>query len=267
MSNFQKIVKYFAIALAVFLIFNIISGIVLGISFVGNIFSFGTSGNLDKVDVSGIYKVLDIELESINIIIKDGKKFKIETDSDNITFREVGEKLLITEKKSSWLPKKPVDDLIIYVPNNYIFENILVENGAGRIEVESLKTNHLELELGAGKVNINELFVYNTTDIDGGVGEIVIENGSVNNLDFDMGVGSVILNLEITGDSEISSGVGEVTLGLVGTSDNYCINVEKGIGKIEIDGEEIKSDTMYGNGLNKLDLNGGIGNIKVDFIR
>jgi len=82
-----------------------------------------------------------------------------------------------------------------------------------------------------------------------------------------MGVGSVILNLEITGDSEISSGVGEVTLGLVGTSDNYCINVEKGIGKIEIDGEEIKSDTMYGNGLNKLDLNGGIGNIKVDFIR
>lgn len=267
MSNFQKIIKYFAIALAVFLIFNIISGIVLGIGFVSNIFSFGTSDNLSKVDISDTYKVLDIELESINIIIKNGKRFKIETDSDNISFREVGEKLLVTEKKESWLPKKAVDDLIIYVPNNYLYDNILIENGAGRIEVESLKTNNLELELGAGKVNINELFVYDNTDIDGGVGEVVIENGIVNNLDFDMGVGSVLLNLEIVGDSEISSGVGEVTLGLVGASNDYSLNVNKGIGKITISGEEIKSDTMYGNGLNKLDLNGGIGNINVDFTR
>lgn len=267
MSSFQKIVKYFAIALAVFLIVNIVSGIVLGINFVSNMFSSNTNSNLDKVDISSNYKALDIELDSINIIIKNGKKFKIETDSDNISFREIGDKLLVTEKKESWLPKKAVNDLVIYVPNDYIFDNILIENGAGRIEIESLKTNNLDFDLGVGKVNINELIVYDTTEVDGGVGEVVIENSSINNLDFDIGVGNVLLDAEVTGESEISSSIGEVTLGLVGTSEDYSINVEKGIGKIIISEEEIRSDVVYGNGLNKLDLSGGIGNIKVEFKR
>ena len=147
-----------------------------------------------------------------------------------------------------------------------IVENVLIENGTGRIEVDSLKSNNLDFDLGVGKVNINEVFVYNSAELDGGVGEVIVERGSINNLDFDIGVGNVSLEAEITGNSEISSGIGEVVLGLVGSSESYSINVEKGIGKIMISGENVKNDTVYGNGLSKLDLSGGIGNIKVDFV-
>ena len=252
--------------MAVFFIFNIVTGIVLGLSFISNIFSNDINGKLDSVKVSSNYKVLDIELESINIIIKNSDRFKLETDSDNISVREIGEKLLITEKKGSWLPKKATSDLIVYIPNDFVFENVLIENGAGRIDVESLKTNNLELDLGAGKVTFNKLIVHNNTDIDGGVGEIVIEDGVVNNLDFDIGIGKVTLNLDINGNSEIDSGIGDVDLKLLGNINDYKINLEKGIGKIELDSKNITSSTSYGSGNNIIDINGGIGNIEVDFI-
>ncbi len=42
-----------------------------------------------------------------------------------------------------------------------IFDKVKLEAGAGKIEIESLKSNDLTLELGAGKVTINELIVLN----------------------------------------------------------------------------------------------------------
>ena len=52
-------------------------------------------------------------------------------------------------------------NLILYVPDDMIFDKVKLEAGAGKIEIESLKSNDLTLELGAGKVTINELIVLN----------------------------------------------------------------------------------------------------------
>ena len=92
-------IKYIAIAFAVFIIFSIISGVIAGVSALGNLFSNDKNNyDLDEIKVGSSYKVLDIELNSVNILIKRANKFSIETDSDNISFKEVGNRLLITEK-------------------------------------------------------------------------------------------------------------------------------------------------------------------------
>ena len=68
MSEFQKIIKYFAIALAMFLIFSIISGISFGLSLVGNIFDGNDSEVLEDVlelvEIEDNINVLDI---SVNV--------------------------------------------------------------------------------------------------------------------------------------------------------------------------------------------------------
>lgn len=265
MSSFQKIIKYIAIAFAALLIFSITSGIISLISYFSNGFSNKLNNNLDKIKISDNYEILDIELNNINILIKEGKKLKIETDSKNINIKEIGNKLLITEKKNSWLPKQPSTDLIIYVPSNYTFKEISIENGAGRLDIDYIKTNELELELGAGKVNINELNVYKESSIDSGAGEIIINSGLVNNLDFDMGIGKVELNLKITGKSEIDSGIGEMKLNLLGSNDDYKINLDKGIGKVKIDNQDVFDSSIYGNGENTINISGGIGNITINY--
>ena len=111
----------------------------------------------------------------------------------------------------------------------------------------------------------NRLNVVNFTSIDSGAGEVVIKDGSVNNLDLDMGIGKVKLNLEVIGNSEIDAGIGELNLVLLGNDDDYRINVDKGIGSIKFNGESVDAETTVGNGDNIIDIDGGVGNINVDF--
>ena len=264
MSGFQKLIKYIAIAFAIYLIFNIISILIGGVSILSGVLSNDVTGNLNKIKVDDSYKVLDIELESINILIKEGKKFKVETDSDNVSLKEVGDKLLITNKKENWKPKKVDSDIVIYVPNSYVFDYVIIENGAGRIDIDYINTKELELDLGAGKVDINKLIVSKEASIEGGAGEIIINDGIINNLEFDMGLGKVYTKAKLVGDSEINAGIGEVEIDLVGNISDYSMNISKGIGSVKIAGEDVKSGNL-GTGSNFIDINGGIGTIDIDF--
>ena len=45
----------------------------------------------------------------------------------------------------------------------------------------------------------------------------------------------------------------------------YKVKVDKGLGKVKLNGDVIDNDTYYGNGINRLDIDGGIGNIIINF--
>lgn len=121
----------------------------------------------------------------------------------------------------------------------------------------------LELDLGAGNVEIDYLEVTKEATINGGAGNLVINNSAIKDLELDMGIGTLELTSTLLGDNEISCGVGEVTINLLG--DDYQIEVDKGIGTTTIAGEKIRDGEIYGEGRNKLEIDGGIGSINIDF--
>ena len=47
--------------------------------------------------------------------------------------------------------------------------------------------------------------------------------------------------------------------------ENYTIDISKGIGTITLDGEKVEDNKKYENGDNFLEINGGIGNINIEF--
>jgi len=266
-----KIIKYFAIGFACFLIISIISLIMYGIISFGNIFFPSDNDKTKKedfkvIEVSNNIESLDMEIIGTNIIIKGDTNLKIETNNKYIETKETNNKLSITETKHSLINNSDNSDLIIYIPSNYIFDNISIENGAGKIEAQTLQTKKLNLDLGAGKVDINNLTVTNNLDLDGGAGEIIITNGAINNLDLDMGVGKLTLTSIITGNSEIDAGIGDLELNLIGTREDYKIKLDKGIGNATLNQEKMKDNTYYGTGSNIIDISGGIGSIEINII-
>ena len=270
MIKFQKIIKYFAIALAILLISNIINLTVFGITTISDIFNKNESNNtitdgFENIKIKSEIDVLDIETKGVNIIIKTGNKFKIETDNKDIKTKESNNKLLIIEDNNNWFNKNKHTELIIYVPKNYQFDEVSIENGAGKIEIDTLNTKNIELNLGAGQVNITNLNVSNQSDIDGGAGEINIQNSNLNNLDLDLGIGKTTLNSTFNGINEIDCGVGELIVNLIGTIDDYKIKVNKGLGSANINNKKIDNDSYYGNGTNLIEINGGIGNININY--
>ena len=55
--------------------------------------------------------------------------------------------------------------------------------------------------------------------------------------------------------------IGKIDLNLIG--DNYKFKVNKGIGKITINNNEMKDKTITGTGTSFIDIDGGIGEINI----
>ncbi len=270
MTTAQKVIKYLAIAFAISLIISIFSSIMFGFSIVSDVFTHGKDNNiledLKDLNISGDdISVLDIDIKYSNLIIKKGDTLKAETNNKYINYEQDGNKIVIKEKRHSWFTRRNKSDLVVYVPYDFSFDGVSIDAGAGKIEIDDIHTKILELDLGAGKATINNLVVENYANIDGGAGEIEILDGSINDLDLDVGVGKFILASKLTGKNTIDAGVGELNITLIGSLDDYELSVEKGIGSAKLDGSNIKSEKIYGNGETRIDIDGGIGSININF--
>lgn len=255
MSKEHKITKIFAIALAVIIIgsiINVVLSIVINISGYNKINAYYNKyDNLTE---------LKIDASTSKVIIKEGDEFVVFVDNatNKLKISENDGKLKVEDNKFS-LSKKNTSIITITLPTQ--LDKINIEIGAGTLECSSIIANDFELELGAGKVNLSDVY-FNETKIEGGAGEISIDNSTLNNLKFDAGTGKVTIDGKITGDSKIDSGIGEINLDLIGNDYNFIL--EKGIGKITINGNDLTNNTSLGDGLNKIKLKSGIGNIYIN---
>lgn len=271
MTTAQKIIKYLALGFALFLTITIISSILGVIYGLANILGLRNNdsnkelGNIEWEQTSNLTTYLDIDVKYTNLTLKTGEKFSAQSSSKDIEIQQNGNKLKIEDKsRYNWLSNNDAENLIIYIPQELEFEKVEIDTGAGKVDVEALQTEKLKLNLGAGETIIQNV-VANEADIDTGAGKLTIENGKLNDLDFDMGVGETNIKTELTGKNKIDTGIGSLKLNLLGNKEDYKIKLSKGLGDIKIDGKSASNDETIGSGENYIDIDGGIGEIKVDF--
>ncbi len=274
MTTAQKIIKYFAVAFAVFLIITIISSILTGgyalLKALGLIHENKNIISEDlKVISSEVTEIstLKIDLVYTNLNIKTGENFKVETNNSKITFKNDNGNIKIKEEDQSWFSSNSNEsNLIIYIPENMLtIDETKIETGAGKINIGSLNTQSLYLELGAGDVYIENVIANQETKIDGGVGKTELKSCEINNLKANLGMGEFVFSGKLTNKTEINSGVGGISINLMDDKENYTIKVSKGLGRAALAGQKLETDRVYGTGKNYLDIDGGIGEIKINF--
>lgn len=270
MTGIQKVIKTFAICLAIFIISTVVLGILSGISLITNVFPYIGFGD-NKIVVENFEEVyqdiekIEIDSSVSNIIVQSGDEFRVEAHNLTNEFSSTVQNgtLKIKEDKKWFINNTNVGEIIVYVPDSNL-RQLNIESSVGKVELSDINVDALDIKQGAGTLRIFN-FKSNETDIDGGAGTIEVTNSVLDNLDFDAGVGKIEIEAEIKGNSKIDCGVGEIKLLLLGNTDMYNIKAEKGIGSIEIDGEDYNSNTSYGDGTNRLKINGGVGSIKIYF--
>ncbi|HAB66081.1 MAG TPA: hypothetical protein DCE23_01810 [Firmicutes bacterium] len=268
MSDVQRVIKYLAIAFAIYLVVLIVGAI---ISILGGLLFFGSDGVTSyemvssKFDENYEIKKMVIDIKASHLVIEDGEEFYVETNNSRIEVKQNKDEINIKEKGFSW-NRNNSSKVIVHIPTNHKFDRFYLDAGAGKIDISSLKTNDLDLELGAGQVIIDNIESYKKSKIDGGAGEFIIKSGTLTNLDFDMGVGYAKFTSSILGNSDIDAGVGELNINIIGAEDDYELEIDKGVGNVLVDGKNVGSDTRVGYGINKIDIDGGVGRITVDFV-
>lgn len=260
MNTFQKVIKYFALALAFLIIGSVISITFEVVSSFTDVFSKEELIDSITYDVKSSIENLDIKVNSTKLNIINGESLKVTTNSNKIKVNEVNGKLEIIDKSNKMIKDKEVT---ITIPNNYNFREVKIDLGAGETVIDKLSALIIDIEMDAGKLTINDIEAVNSMDIDGSAGEILILNCKVNNLDLDMGVGKSSVHGLITGKSKIDAGVGQLNINLLGTLEDYKFKVNKGIGSIKLNGNGLEDNSINGNGVNLIDIEGGVGEMNI----
>lgn len=265
MTPFQKIIKRFAFAFAIFLAVTIIGGLLSAVGFFGGFLGEDVvTDDLKTYSLSSDIKNLNIRISAADLYIKEGDSFSVESNLEHLKVEEKDGILTILETKKIHGNYKGAV-LTIYVPAERKFGFTKLTTGAGRLTIDKLSSDTINFELGAGEVKISSLIASQSADIDGGAGKITISDGTLNNLDFNMGVGQLNIRSVLTGESEFELGVGESNITVLGIKDNYALDVEKGMGNITVDGISISNIKDQGNGQDSIEISGGIGAINIKF--
>ena len=265
MTTFQKVVKYFAIALAIVLTAKIIAGILSVFGVIGFL-SDGkaTSEEMTAYEVSTEITSLNLSVNAADLTIEKGEKLSVESNLNRLTVKEKNGTLVIEEDRRIGTNYSDAV-LILYVPENTVFDKVTVTTGAGKLTADVISANSLDLTLGAGEVSISELNSERNAHISGGAGKITISDGTLKNIDFEMGVGEFDLRAALTGDCEFDLGIGSSNITLIGSRDDYRIDVSKGVGNVTVDGVAVNDLEDSGIGQNDIEINGGIGEIVLSF--
>ena len=265
MTNFQKTVKYIAMAFAIFLTVSIIGGILSMFGLFGGFFSGdAVTEDTKTYSVSSEIQSIEVKINAADFTIKQGESFSVESNLKHLTVEDKNGVLTIKETKK-FANTYTGAVLTLYIPADTVFEKVNIITGAGRLTVDSLSASTMNFELGAGEVTIDTLVATSDIVIDGGAGKITVSGGTLHNLDLDMGVGQLNLTSALTGDSDFDLGVGESNITIIGNRDDYKLDIEKGIGNITVDGASISNIKEQGNGNNGIEVSGGIGAINLKF--
>lgn len=268
MNGAQRAIKWFAIALAVMIIGAIISAVTGVIWVLGYVLGDGYDyANTEMGSVSGWEEqtqitTLDIELKVANLQIKTGEELKVEANSERVKSEWQGETLKISDDGSRWTFNQASYEVVIYLPEDLVLDEVKIDAGAGQMQIEHLVAERVGLSLGAGKAEIGDLRVKTSAKISGGAGKTEILNGEIKNLDFDMGVGKTSLRVKLSGDTKINAGVGKLDLVLIGEEDDYRVTFDQGIGSLKQDGISLNNP----DGKNLVEIDGGVGAVDLKLV-
>lgn len=262
MSTFQKCVKYFALFLAFSILFSIASAIFSSFYFLTSFFgeSTKTEDMREIVTIEEDIRNLKVSLKGTSFRIVEGEKISLWSNRGELDYQVSNGNLVITENENLWNYDHQVT---LSLPKGKVFDDVKLENGAGKVEIDSLNTKKVDFEMGAGKTIFHHLTVANSAKIEGGAGALELNDATIHNLDFDMGVGKVDISGNILGHSNINGGVGKVTLRLDNKLDFYTLDMKKGISSILLNHENITSDMVYGSGENYMKVESGVGTIEI----
>ena len=272
MSIGQKVIKYLAIAFAIALIVGIITTIVRVVSSIPLTLKIGKNNNDSNniIETSSDFEnenvaFLDIDIAYSNLTIRKGESLKVESSNKNIQCKQDKQKIEIKERESNWFNNTKKEELIVYVPENIQFDKVNINTGVGKVNIEILNTKVLKMDLGAGETSIQNINITESAKIDTGAGKVNIKEAKINDLRCDLGIGATEISAKLLGNTRIGTGVGSLKLDVLGKKEEYETKINKGLGNVTIDEEKISDNEVVGNGENKIDIDGGVGEIKINF--
>ena len=231
-----------------------------GISFSENVYidadddwdnNIGTSGE----SYAGI-RVMNVKISAGQIQIRTSEELddeiKVETnDVDKklkLNWHADGNELVITGK-GKLIHSKHANEIYVYVPSNYSFDEVSMDIGAGQIYMENITAREFSLDVGAGQAEVMDF--------------------TAEEMDFAVGVGQITAKGMVNREADFECGAGEIDYTAYGKETDYNYEIDCGIGEVSCGNNSysgLAHSRDINNGASKsMDISCGIGSININF--
>lgn len=149
MTTAQKIIKYFALLLAVLIVISVVCAVVNGLSFVANIFGGKEIeiGEMQEHTVEGDVHSLKLDIDAARIDIVKGDRLAVKSNIKDITVKNDSGTLVIKDRHfmAVYAGEAVVE---ITVPDGFVFEKVSLSTGANMLYAESIAANEVDIDFG-----------------------------------------------------------------------------------------------------------------------
>lgn len=272
MSSGQQIIKVLAIIFGIFIIVNVVGGVIFGISLFAEFAMIGEkeTNRISTKEFSQIYQnnvnTIKVETAISKLTIQKGTELKVEGSNlpSRFTAKVSGTTLTVKEEgNKQWFNENITSEIVITIPEGKTLTKLELSSGVGTNTIQDFTVETLDLDCGVGTMQINNVTVLSKTRMNGGAGRTVVENSKFKNLDLDSGVGEMVISADLTGNSKIDSGVGRLSLNLLRSEEDYTIKTQTGLGRMALNGRKCTDNGVYGSGNEEIKIDGGVGVIEV----
>ena len=222
-------------------------------------------------DTDTVIKELDIELGgcSFETRISDTGEFYVKTSGMN--------KIQVYEKKGE-LHIKSINTrlkltsnfgkIILYVPEDYYYDKVDIELGAGEMTFDDLSAKEITMEVGAGVIRCKDITAQELK-ASVGMGQIELSKMDVDKLEAEVGMGEFVGSGIIGESAKLECSMGNVELTLDGSNQDYNYKLEAAAGNVDIGRDSFSGlateRRINNNAERTLEIECAMGNISVQF--
>lgn len=224
------------------------------------------------IDIQGGYlNIRPAEGDTFYADAADGRYSRAECYVENNTLY-IQQKYTVKNLWKIWKwNRRKAPEAILYIPAACGLQNVNIDIGAGEIEMYDMTVGgKMDIDMGAGEIEMYNMTVSGKMDVDMGAGEIYGEKLNASELDVDVGAGeaafceSIVENAKfsvsmgsaeyegrITKDLEADCSMGSILLNLDGSMEEHNYTVDCSMGEIELD------DRSYSGVINEMNIDNG----------
>lgn len=269
MNGAQKTIKALALVLAVVIMVSLLSAVLGAGMILNRVFSPNSQGVTERSEtvIGEGRKIseLNVVLKSTSLRIERGEDFQVVVDEEIVEVRRDDEGVYIEEKEHDWWGwwNEVGREVKIVLPEGEDLKRMTLEMGAGTVYAKRVVAEEVELNLGAGRAEFDDLRVTRQAKVAGGAGLLIIKDADLRGLDLEMGVGKTEVVAGLRGDNRIKAGVGKLDFTLVGENDDYRVKFDPGLGAMSYEGVSLDNP----EGKNLVEIDGGVGAIDIRLMR
>lgn len=216
-----------------------------------------------KMDIAGCeLTLLASDDDDFWLEAKNAQKLQAYVDGDTLRIISIrqGQGLSGLDIKNS--------KVYFYVPEDFVFDKVEIEIGAGIIKGDSFAADKATIKIGAGSFEVKNLDG-NDIKIEVGAGNADIDNANIGKFECKVGEGNASVEGSLNDDVRVECARGNVSLDIKNDYKDFDYKVQCVAGNINLNGKQYsglaKEEKIDNDAKNDMKLECSMGNISVSF--